>query len=351
MFVPLPDKGSSADSDTTVDISVVIPCFNHGEYILDAIASVESSQTSQNSTNAIKYELIIINDGSTAATTLDILGDLRDRSYNVIDIANQGLANARNYGIAIASGRYILPLDSDNKIRSDYMRKGIEILDRCPQVGVVYGNMEFFGGMTGIWMLPDFDLYRLMLGNYIDACAVFRKQIWQECGGYDTNIPDKLGYEDWEFWLRVAKHGWQFHHIPEVMFDYRTRSDSMVQECKQPTNQKRLVQYICAKHHDLYASRLADVIADKELVAFECMYEVESLKRELQGVQADLEHLTYQTTHLDRQYQESETLLRAASDRIVVLQNTVAAMETSKFWKLRSGWLKFKQLVGNVRSP
>lgn len=323
------------------DISVVIPCFNHGGYILDAIASVEASQDRD---RAINYELIIINDGSTAKATLDVLRDLRDRGYKVIDIENQGLANARNHGIAIASGRYILPLDSDNKIRSDYMRKGIEILDRCPQVGVVYGDMELFGERKGIWSLPDFDLYRLMLGNYIDACAVFRKQIWQECGGYDTNIPDKLGYEDWEFWLRVAQQGWQFHHIPEVMFDYRTRSDSMVQECKQPANQKRLVQYICAKHHDLYASRLADVIADKELVAFERMYEVERLKRELERAQADLDPLAHQTACLDCQYQEAETLLQAASDRIVVLQNTVAAMETSKFWKLRAAWLKLKQL-------
>jgi glycosyltransferase involved in cell wall biosynthesis len=325
-----------------IDISVVIPCFNHGEYILDAIASVEASQ---DLTQSINYELIIINDGSTAETTLDVLNDLRDRSYNVIDIENQGLANARNYGIAIASGRYILPLDSDNKIRPDYMHKGIEILDQCPQIGVVYGDMEFFGETNGIWSLPDFDLYHLMLGNYIDACAIFRKQIWQECGGYDTNIPDKLGYEDWEFWLRVAKQGWQFHHIPEVMFDYRTRSDSMVQECKQPTNQKRLVHYICAKHHDLYASRLADVIADKELVAFERMYEVESLKRELQSARVDLEPLTHQTTHLSRQYQEIETRLHAANAQIVVLQNTVAAMETSKFWKLRALWLNIKQFV------
>ncbi|WP_019501138.1 glycosyltransferase [Pseudanabaena sp. PCC 6802] len=325
-----------------IDISVIIPCFNHGDYIWDAIASVEASQDRD---RPINYELIIINDGSTAETTLDVLNDLRDRGYTVIDIENQGLANARNHGIAIASGRYILPLDSDNKIRSEYMYKGIEILDRCPQVGVVYGDVEFFGGMTGIWALPDFDLYRLMIGNYIDACAVFRKQIWQECGGYDTNIPDKLGYEDWEFWLRVAKQGWQFHHIPEVMFDYRTRSDSMVQACKQPANQKRLVHYICAKHQDLYASRLADVIADKELVAFERMYEVERLKRELQHVQSDLEHLN----HLNHQYQESEVRLsehlQAARDRIAVLENTVAAMETSKFWKLRMLWLRIKRSV------
>ncbi len=315
-----------------IDISVVIPCFNHGVYILDAIATVEASQNSDYSVN---YEVIIINDGSTDVYTLSVLHDLRDRGYQVVDLENQGLANARNHGIAIASGRYILPLDSDNKIRPDYMQKGIAILDASPEIGIVYGDMEFFGETTGIWSLPDFDLYRLMLGNYIDACAVFRKQVWQDCGGYDPNMPDKLGYEDWDFWLGAAEKGWQFWHIPEVMFDYRTRSDSMVQTCKQPDNQKRLIHYICSKHIDLYTPRLADAIADKEFVAFEKMLELDRLRIELQRTQLELERSR------DR-HQKSEENLQANASEITHLKSTIEAMETSKFWQLRQMWFKLK---------
>ncbi len=316
------------ESSNTVDISVVIPCFNHGEYILDAIATVEAS-------SKVSYELIVINDGSTDLYTISVLDKLRDRGYHVVDLENQGLANARNHGIARAIGRYILPLDSDNKIRPDYMRKGIEILDESPEIGIVYGDVEFFDGSTGVWSLPDFDLYRLMLGNYIDACAVFRKQVWQDCGGYDTNMPDKLGYEDWDFWLSAAEKGWQFWHIPEVMFDYRTRADSMVQTCKQPINQKRLVHYICAKHIDLYTPRLADAIADKEFVAFEKMLELDSLRLELQKTQLELEG------ERDRQ-QQTEQNLQAIADEVAHLKATIEAMETSKFWQLRQMWFKLK---------
>lgn len=317
------------ESSNTVDISVVIPCFNHGEYILDAIASVEASYE-------VNYELIVINDGSTDAYTLNVLNELRDRGYNVVDLENQGLANARNHGITSAIGRYILPLDSDNKIRPDYMRKGIAILDASPEIGIVYGDVEFFGETTGIWSLPDFDLYRLMIGNYIDACAVFRKQVWQECGGYDLNMPDKLGYEDWDFWLSAAEKGWQFWHIPEVMFDYRTRSDSMVQTCKQPINQKRLVHYICSKHIGLYTPRLADVIADKEFVAFERMLELDRLRLELQKTQLELEQTR------DRQQKTKEDLQAIASE-VMQLRATIEGMETSKFWQLRQVWFKFKK--------
>lgn len=317
------------ESSNTVDISVVIPCFNHGEYILDAIASVEASYE-------VNYELIVINDGSTDAYTLNVLNELRDRGYNVVDLENQGLANARNHGITSAIGRYILPLDSDNKIRPDYMRKGIAILDASPEIGIVYGDVEFFGETTGIWSLPDFDLYRLTIGNYIDACAVFRKQVWQECGGYDLNMPDKLGYEDWDFWLSAAEKGWQFWHIPEVMFDYRTRSDSMVQTCKQPINQKRLVNYICSKHIGLYTPRLADVIADKEFVAFERMLELDRLRLELQKTQLELEQTR------DRQQKTKEDLQAIASE-VMQLRATIEGMETSKFWQLRQVWFKFKK--------
>lgn len=312
-----------------IDISVVIPCFNHGEYILDAIASVEAS-------GEVNYELIIINDGSTDAYTLSVLDKLRDRSYHVVDLENQGLANARNHGIAIASSRYILPLDSDNKIRPDYMRKGIDKLDESPEIGIVYGDVEFFGETTGVWSLPDFDLYRLMIGNFIDACAVFRKQVWQDCGGYDPHMPDKLGYEDWDFWLSAAEKGWQFWHIPEVMFDYRTRSDSMVQTCKQPINQKRLVHYICAKHMDLYTPRLTDIIADKEFVAFERMVELDRLRLELQKTQLELEG------ERDRQQKTKEDL-QAIADEVVHLKATIESMETSKFWQLRQVWFEFKR--------
>jgi glycosyltransferase involved in cell wall biosynthesis len=316
-------KGSSK----TVDISVVIPCFNHGEYILDAIASVEAS-------DEVSYEVIVINDGSTDVYTLSVLDELRDR-YHIVDLENQGLANARNHGIAIAIGRYILPLDSDNKIRPDYLRKGIAVLDESPEIGIVYGDVEFFGGSTGVWSLPDFDLYLLLIGNYIDACAVFRKQVWQDCGGYDPNMPDKLGYEDWDFWLSAAEKGWQFWHIPEVMFDYRTRADSMVQTCKQPINQKRLVHYICAKHIDLYTPRLADIIADKEFVAFERIVELDNLCLELQRTKEELER------SLDRQQKTGENL-QAIADEVEHLKSTIEAMETSKFWQMRQMWFKLK---------
>jgi GT2 family glycosyltransferase len=267
-----------------IDISIIMPCFNHGGYLREALASVDAYAGNN-------HEIIIINDGSTELDTLQTLVELDRQGYVIINQTNHGLAHARNTGISAAQGRYILPLDADNKIRPVYITKAIEILDQFPEVGIVYGDVQYFGEQNLVWALPDFDLDRLMLGNFIDACAVFRKQVWHDCGGYDPNMPDRLGYEDWDFWLGAAAKGWQFYHLNTVTYDYRVRSDSMVQACKLPQNQQRLVQYICQKHESLYKPKYAEVIAAKELATFEQVQKVAELQLQLAESMAESDRL------------------------------------------------------------
>ena len=237
-------------------ISVVIPCYNHGEYLLEAVASVENCREPI-------YEIVIVNDGSTDKHTLDVFAYLKNNGYQVIDRANGGLAEARNTGVRAARGTYYLPLDADNKTRPEYLLRGVEILDKNPQVGIVYGNAQLFGEKKGLWEITDFEFHKMLNGNYIDACAVIRKQVWQDCGGYDPHMPLQ-GYEDWEFWLSAIENGWQFHYIRDVLFDYRIRSGSMVGFCNQPDNRRQLMTYVCTKHVNLYTAHFAQTIGEKD---------------------------------------------------------------------------------------
>jgi len=75
--------------------------------------------------------------------------------------------------------------------------------------------------------VQEFDLLSLIRMNFIDACALYRKALWEGVGGYDEQMP-WMGLEDWDFWLRVACHGGSFFHLPAVGFDYRVRSDSEI---------------------------------------------------------------------------------------------------------------------------
>jgi glycosyltransferase involved in cell wall biosynthesis len=206
-------------------ISIIIPCYNQGSYLKEALESVSQCKDNYN------YEVIIVNDGSTDENTLNVLKELTAKGYNVINQANKGLGAARNTGIKVASGKYILPLDCDNKIRPEYISEGIKWLDENPLLDVVYGNAQYFGEKTGIWESGEFNLQRLMIENYIDACAVYRKSTWEKVGGYDEKMP-VMGYEDWDLWLRIAFQNGKFKYVNKVLFDYRYTAKSMINSDK-----------------------------------------------------------------------------------------------------------------------
>jgi glycosyltransferase involved in cell wall biosynthesis len=199
-------------------VSIIIPCYNQGHYLKEVLESVSAC-------NSELYELIIVNDGSTDQRTVDELNRLRTQGYQVIFQENKGLSGARNTGIALATGKYILPLDADNKVRPAYLTRAIEIMDADPSVAVVYGNAEYFGEKTGLWKTGDYNMQKLMIANYIDACAVIRRSVLDEVGLYDTNM--KLGWEDWEMWLRISFAGYMFRYVDDVLFDYRVMNSSM----------------------------------------------------------------------------------------------------------------------------
>lgn len=199
-------------------VSIIIPCYNQGHYLKEVLDSISAC-------NSELYELIIVNDGSTDQRTIDELNNLKTQGYRVIFQKNKGLSGARNTGIALATGKYILPLDADNKVRPAYLTRAIEIMDADPSVAVVYGNAEYFGEKTGIWKTGEYNMQKLMIANYIDACAVIRKEALDKVGPYDTNM--KLGWEDWEMWLRISFAGYLFRYVDEVLFDYRVMNTSM----------------------------------------------------------------------------------------------------------------------------
>jgi len=231
----------------THKISIVIPCYNQGIYLDDALQSIAQCK------DYSLCEIIIVNDGSTDAITLNILKDLKTNGYHIIHQLNKGLGAARNTGIRAATCKYILPLDCDNKIASDYINEAIKLLDNNSLLDVVYGNAEYFGEKTGIWESGEFNLQRLMIENYIDACAVFRKSTWEKIDSYDEKMP-VMGYEDWDLWLRIAFGGGKFAYINKVCFFYRYSSTSMIHSV-QKEKLATIFEYM-EKKHSAYLNRL-----------------------------------------------------------------------------------------------
>ncbi|MDY6937654.1 MAG: glycosyltransferase [Cyanobacteriota bacterium] len=303
-------ESSIRSQSSEVSVSVVIPCYNGGEYLLEAIASVQRCQEKV-------YEIIIVNDASTEPLTRKVLNYLRERNYHIIDLSeNKGLAEARNIGIQNARGRYILPLDADNKIKPGYIIQAIEILEDRPEIGIVYSDMEIFGDKQEIREVPEFDINLLVKGNYIDACAVFRKEVWSDCGGYDPKIPQQLGYEDWDFWLMAAERGWQFYHVAEALFEYRTSIDSMVSRCNLPENRQQLIRYICAKHLDLYTTNFPDIFATKEFELLSARTHADILEVRLRNAENRQKHLETEFKQAHEQLYEARVDAQKTHDRL-----------------------------------
>jgi len=219
-------------------ISIIIPCYNMGNFIDEAIQSVQKYPDDET------YEIIVVNDGSDEPSTVKKLEEIETRGIRVIHQENKGLGNARNTGIEAAKAEYILPLDADNKILTEYILSGIELLENNTDIDIVYGNALFFGDENKINQVSEFSIEALLNKNYIDACAVYRKKAWETVGGYDEHMPT-MGWEDWDFWLRAFFKGFKFKHIDKVLYEYRVRHDSMIQTTK--NHQEELVDYIFNK--------------------------------------------------------------------------------------------------------
>lgn len=232
-------------------LSIIVPCFNSEKTLADTLQSIVV-QSFQN------WEAIIINDGSPDNLENIALEFVKsDQRFKYFKKENGGLASARNFGIKKSKGNYILPLDSDNKIRPNFVETALRIFDQNTSLGVVYGDANYFGIEEGLWKVGPFDKYRLLKHNYIDACSLIKKEIFDNVGLYDQNLPHQ-GHEDWDLWLRIVASKHTFYYLEEVTFDYRVSNNSMIKGF----NEKMLkenIKYIKLKHFDLYEDSFAEL--------------------------------------------------------------------------------------------
>jgi len=223
--------------------SIIIPCYNYGRFISDAVNSVLSS-TFQD------FEIIVVNDGSTDPYTLKVLNTLKNPRLKIIHQENKGLPAARNAGIKMSKGRYIVCLDADDLIEATYLEKAFWIFETNKKIGVVSSLLQTFGNESSIWPPEDFlNPLRLLKENAIHSASAFRKVCWEQVGGYTETLK---GYEDWEFWIKIIKKGWKIYLIPEILFYYRKHSGSMLLQSNQYHNQ--LITFIRNKHPDIFTS-------------------------------------------------------------------------------------------------
>jgi O-antigen biosynthesis protein len=188
--------------------SVVIPLYNHAQYV-DKVISSALSQT-------IRPEIIVVNDASTDESRTVI--DKYKKEIIIIDLpANKGVAIADNIGIRASQGEYFTNIGSDDYYRNDFVEMTSKILNEMPDIDCVtcdyqiYGDYELVAKTVGL--VPE-----ILTSNVMNGSALVRRSLYDELGGFDETMPFH-GWEDWDFWIRAYKAGKKSYHIPEVL-DY-----------------------------------------------------------------------------------------------------------------------------------
>jgi O-antigen biosynthesis protein len=205
-------------------VSVVITSFNYGRLVTDAVDSV-LNQTFKD------LELIVVEGGSSNVDSRLVVAGLHGPRIRVLMQGGQHRAGAnRNYGISQARGRYVCCLDADDMLAPTYIEKALYLLERHGY-DVVSSAMEVVGADHGVIdIMEQPDLAALLTGNNVLTCAVYRRSLWEQAGGYRDVDRSAVGYvyEDWVFWVRLAALGARFRNLyHDPMLRYRVHGPSL----------------------------------------------------------------------------------------------------------------------------
>ncbi len=209
--------------DFMTEISIVIPTYNHARYVAQAIDSALGQTHAER-------EIIVVDDGSTDGTQA-VLQEYGERIVSIRQ-ANAGLSAARNAGLALARGEYVLFLDADDLIPPHKLAMQGAYLDAHPEYGLTYGawqHIDAGGGQLLREVRPRRSgavLHALLRREFFPAIGsvLVRRSCFDHVGNFD---PALRAAEDMDMWLRIAVAGYRFGYQDEVLFYYRDTPGSM----------------------------------------------------------------------------------------------------------------------------
>lgn len=243
-------------------VSVIIPCYNLGKYIEEAVNSV-LDQTVKD------FEIVIVDDGSTDDFTRELLANYRRPKTRVLRTENKGLCAARNLGIRESQGDYLCCLDADDFLEPSHLAKCSAVLDKRADVGLVTFWYKLFGEEEGEVKPSGVEMKDFLVQNSACVASLFRREAWKRVGGYDNSFK---GYADWDFWISILESGYKAFLIEQFLMRYRVRSDSMVHTSDRPEVREKIMQGLFTKHEAGYRANAIAVLREKERLIGEYRY-------------------------------------------------------------------------------
>lgn len=232
------------DRVTQSAVTVVVPLYNYAGFVTETLDSVKAQ-------TLMELDLIVVDDRSTddslaVAERWLAANEARfGRAQLVRNRANSGLGLTRNVGFALAASEFVLPVDADNLLLPECAARCLAAL-RESGAAYAYPRLERFGSRTDLFGIEPYDPARLVAGNYIDAQALIRRAAWSAVGGYDHV---RFGWEDYDFWCRLAERGLFGINVPERLGRYRVHEGSMLRTSTDlQRNKEMLVEDLRRRH-------------------------------------------------------------------------------------------------------
>ncbi len=385
---------TNSSSLSQAKVAVIIASYNYGTFLVEAIESV-LRQT------RLPDEILISDDASTD-NTYEIALFYQKKYPNLIRVnkneKNLGIVEHFNKAIGMISSNYIAILGADNRYRSDFIEKTAEILDIYKDVGIAYTDFALFGQRARqvydafsedkkgkvkadkffVINFPDFNEESrrelLEVGNFIHGSSMFRYEAFKQVGGYIKvpNLP-----EDYELFRRMVKAGWQARRSPLPLLEYRQHSryqtniqlnsygelqfyKNLSQEIKSElersqsqlaqthTELERSQSQLAQTHMELERSQ--SQLAQTHMELERSQSQLAQNQSKIQLTQTELERAQYQTQQMELEVKRLQSKLETTQIHLELANNRIIAMESSKFWKLRQIWFRFKHLICLVRN-
>lgn len=230
-------------------VSIIVPCYNQAQYLPETLDSI-LVQTYSN------WECVIVNDGSPDNTE-EIAKKYceKDCRFKYLEQENNGVATARNNGIKISNGKYILPLDGDDIIAPTYCEKAVTHFQNYPETKLVYCKAETFGDQNEPWDLPSYSFEKLIWNNCIFNSALYKREDYDNTVGYNPNMVN--GLEDWDFWLSLLSPNSKVYRIDDFLFRYRIKNSSRNHNLNSVNIE---LKQLYKNHQDIYAPYAENII-------------------------------------------------------------------------------------------
>jgi glycogen synthase len=225
-------RSSGAPRRNDAVVSAIVPYFRLDDYVEETLDSL-AAQTYPH------LEIVLVNDGSLREEDA-VLDELADRhGARLVTQPNAGLGAARNFGISQATGRYVLPLDADDRVEPSFVEVCVEVLEDNPEIA--------YATTWSAYMRPDGRRYGEGVGwapfgnwsslvrrnNVAGTCtAVIRRRFFDEGFRYSDEL---TSYEDWFLYRELYEAGHYGVVLPERLLEYRVRPESMLRKIGAPS--------------------------------------------------------------------------------------------------------------------